>query len=99
LEDALADQNNEVQLSAAIALTQQKVPLPSTGVQIVIDIVKNKNERRAYSRAAAVHVLNHQEKLPPQALSVLEEALQDEDKAVKIGAAEIIESLRISVWR
>ncbi len=85
-EDALADQDDEVQLSAALALTDQKVPLPSTSIQMLLEVVKNKNEEWTEFRAAAISALGRQEELPPQALSVLEDALTDQDDDVQFNA-------------
>jgi hypothetical protein len=63
-KDALADPNDKVQFNVALILNKQKVPLPSIGIQIMVDVIKNKNRRWTEFRATAISVLGYQEKLP-----------------------------------
>jgi HEAT repeat protein len=87
LKDVLANQSDTVQFNAAVILNDQKVPLPSTGIQIMMDVVKNKNEEWTEFRGTAIRILGNQEALPPQAFFLFEDALADQDDEVQLSAA------------
>ncbi len=91
LEAALQDKDEGVKVQAAVALYHDDL-LFNICRDILLGAVKNKEvEYEAGQRASAALALGQHQPLLPEARSVLEAALQDEDKGVRVGAARALD--------
>ncbi len=87
LSIALQDNDEWIRLSAACALSQHRIALPSTSLQLLIDTLKKSDVYAAPFRIQAATALGSQETLSDAARSVLTTALQDNDEQVRTFAA------------
>ncbi len=84
LEAVLQDDDEEVRFQAAIALGKYRM-LPGRGIQILLNMVKNKTGSVAH-RAYAAWTLGEQPTLSKAGCLALQTALQDDDESVRVQA-------------